>query len=359
MSIRERYGKFQVYWTNPFTKKKEYQTVETLEEAQKKDALVKYQLQYERDLFRREASQTNKKIITLEDVVFEFFVEKQYSKESLASQLAQLKPWLETLGQMPVTSIEAHHLREVKNRLLRSSKGSTVCRKLAAIKAVLRWAVREEYLKECPKLPDAPQNINQKFVPPSPAELQKLFKVAPPHIQRVLILGSQFGMRVGGSELFKLRWADIDLVRRKLRVDAAKKNAHEQWRELPIREELVDLFRQWEAEDRLLDLVPQTVIHFKGRPVKSIKTAWRTMLKESGVGRNIRPYDLRKFFGTELLANGIDVGTVSKMMGHTSPEMVLKHYQTVLDKREREAVESLPLVSNFRCRTGNARDTLQ
>jgi integrase len=166
-------------------------------------------------------------------------------------------------------------------------------------------------------------------------------------------------MRVGSSELFKLRWADIDLVRRKLRVDAAKKNAHEQWRELPIREELVDLFRQWEAEDRLLDLAPLTVVHFKGRPVKSIKTAWRTMVKDSGVGRHLRPYDLRKFFGTELLANGIDVGTVSKMMGHTSPEMVLKHYQTVLDKRQREAVESLPLVSNFRCRTGNALDTLQ
>ena len=212
MSIRERYGKFQTYWTNPFTKKKECQTFETLEEAQKKDALVKYQLRYERDLFRREAPQTIKKVITLEDVVFEYFVEKQYSKESLASQLAQLKPWLEALGQMPITDIEAHHLRQVKNALLRASKGSTVCRKLAAIKAVLRWAVREEYLHDCPKMPDAPQNINEKFVPPSPAELEKLFQVAPPHLQRVLILGSQFGMRVGSSAGQTLIWYGVNFA---------------------------------------------------------------------------------------------------------------------------------------------------
>ena len=42
------------------------------------------------------------------------------------------------------------------------------------------------------------------------------------------------------------------------------------------------------------------------------------------------------------IANGADVGTVSKLMGHASPEMVLTHYQHVLTKQKKMAVEALP-----------------
>ena len=56
----------------------------------------------------------------------------------------------------------------------------------------------------------------------------------------------------------------------------------------------------------------------------------------------ITPYCLRHLFATEALANGADIGTVSKLMGHASPEMVLKHYQHLLTKQKKAAVESLP-----------------
>ena len=59
MAIRQRKGRrkpWEVYWNNPFTLKRESLYVETEEEAKKQDALKKYQLKYERDLFRREAT---------------------------------------------------------------------------------------------------------------------------------------------------------------------------------------------------------------------------------------------------------------------------------------------------------------
>ena len=58
--------------------------------------------------------------------------------------------------------------------------------------------------------------------------------------------------------------------------------------------------------------------------------------------RDITPYCLRHLFATEAIANGADVGTVSKLMGHASPEMVLTHYQHVLTKQKKMAVEALP-----------------
>ena len=50
------------------------------------------------------------------------------------------------------------------------------------------------------------------------------------------------------------------------------------------------------------------------------------------------------------IANGADVGTVSKLMGHASPEMVLTHYQHVLTKQKKMAVEALPsLIAHCFC----------
>ena len=45
---------------------------------------------------------------------------------------------------------------------------------------------------------------------------------------------------------------------------------------------------------------------------------------------------------TELIAGGVDIGTVAKLMGHSSPTMLLHHYQYVMDEQKRAAVEALP-----------------
>ena len=42
------------------------------------------------------------------------------------------------------------------------------------------------------------------------------------------------------------------------------------------------------------------------------------------------------------MAAGVDVGTVAKLMGHSNPTMLLTHYQYVMDKQKRAAVEALP-----------------
>ena len=38
----------------------------------------------------------------------------------------------------------------------------------------------------------------------------------------------------------------------------------------------------------------------------------------------------------------LDIGTVAKLMGHSSPMMLLKHYLHVMDSQKRAAIEALP-----------------
>lgn len=70
---------------------------------------------------------------------------------------------------------------------------------------------RERGMCEMPRFPKLPTPDYERFVPPTPTELAAMIDAAPPHIQRVIIFGAQLGVRVGPSELFVLKWQDIDL----------------------------------------------------------------------------------------------------------------------------------------------------
>ena len=156
------------------------------------------------------------------------------------------------------------------------------------------------------------------------------------------MLGAYFGVRIGECELLKLRWEDVDFNRLVLRVQSADKNPSMPWREVPIREDLLPLFRQWQEEDR--ELGTATLVHRKGKPLKRIQTAWENAVERAGITRRIRPYDLRHAFATEAIAAGADIGTVASLMGHSSPQMLLNHYQHVQTSQKRKAVSTLPMI---------------
>ncbi len=61
------------------------------------------------------------------------------------------------------------------------------------------------------------------------------------------------------------------------------------------------------------------------------------------------PYSLRHKFATDLLAAGTDPGTVAKLMGHTSTDMIFAHYQHVMTKQKIQAIEALPVLNVHTC----------
>ena len=94
MAIRQRKGRrkpWEVYWNNPFTLKRESLYVETEEEAKKQDALKKYQLKYERELFQRDASVEPKAEHTFESAYYLFLKDRRFSEEALKRYLRIMK----------------------------------------------------------------------------------------------------------------------------------------------------------------------------------------------------------------------------------------------------------------------------
>lgn len=208
-------------------------------------------------------------------------------------------------------------------------------------RTVLAWAVETGRLSASPLAGfrlhrPRPRRID----PPTRAEAARMYKVAAPHIQRVIVLGMSAGPRIGPSELFRLAWADVDLVAGYMRMPNAAKGAREDSRIVPIRDDILPLLRAWLAEDCRLGI--QWVIHWHGRPVRCIGHAWHAARQAAGITRRITPYSLRHAMPTEALEYGADVKAVAEVMGHADPTMLLRVYQHTRYRLRKKAVNAAP-----------------
>ena len=337
---REKYKTWQVYWNNPFTGKRESKSFANKKDAEKANSLVIHRLKYEPESFRPEEPEgTETTTRTLEHVYLEYLYEKQFSKREVSTHRCHFQYVLSRFGEKNIAEISKADLEAIKQYYISNCTTATANARLRILRTIVYFAVAHGYMQPV-AFPKIPSPNYKQFVPPSLEELTSILTVAPPHLQRVIIMGAYFGVRVGQCELFQLTWNDIDLTKKIVRVHGSKKNNNAAWREVPIRDDLVGIFIQWQEDD--LASGTEYLIHYAGKPVKSIKHSWATALKFAGITRRIRPYDLRHMFGTELVAAGVDIGTVAKLMGHSSPTMLLTHYQYIMDRQKKDAVEALP-----------------
>lgn len=347
MAVRYRKGRaspWQTYWNNPLTGKRECANFGTQHEAEKHDSLIKHRIKFDRESFAVEETEEEHEkkatVLTFEGAYLLYLRHKQFSKSSLQWQMQGMRHSLSKFGTMPLNEVARNDIEMLMNDMLKLAlKPVTVRHYMCTLRRFLKWC-KAENLCESVDFPALPPGRYQKFMPPTPEEIEAIISNASPHIARVVILGSQLGVRVGESELLKLTWADVDLERGIVRVRAAKKNPNAPWREVPVRKSLLPVFRKWQEEDATQNM--DFVVHFRGKPIRRIFRAWGKTLRRAGITRRIRPYDLRHAFGTEMVAAGVDVGTVASLMGHSNPTMLLTHYQYVMDKQKRAAVEALP-----------------
>lgn len=345
MAIKHLPGRalpYRVYWRCPYTSKIKTKHVATLAEARKLDSLVKHQLQHDPEALRPDDAPEQSTALTVASLVWAHLRTKNMKPGNLRETVYHVQPILDQIGSVPISDLKKSHLRDVVASMREQSlAATTINRRIAIIKAALNWAEAEEMIEANPiRSFSAPRGQSVQIPPPSPAELESMLAVAMPHIQRVIIIGLSFGMRVGPSELFGVRWEHIDLARWIIRVWSADKNQQRQYRDLKIRESLRQIFLEWAERDAAIGA--DHLIHWHGSPVRSIKRSWRETLEKAGITRRVRPYDLRHAHATEALANGADVKAVAENMGHSDTTMIYRHYQHVLVRQRDAALDSVP-----------------
>ncbi|HEY0316889.1 MAG TPA: site-specific integrase [Solirubrobacterales bacterium] len=147
------------------------------------------------------------------------------------------------------------------------------------------------------------------------------------------------GLRI--SEALALRWRDVNLAGRKLRVAASKTDAGVREVDLtPTLQELLSEYRTRTRHDDPDDFVFPTAGGKQDNPsnvrsrflAASVESA-NVELREAGKEpiEAITPHSLRRTFISLLLAAGADVPYVMAQAGHTHPKTTLGIYANVID----------------------------
>ena len=156
------------------------------------------------------------------------------------------------------------------------------------------------------------------------------------------------GLRRG--ELLGLKWEDIDLERGDLRVrrqiaringevveaPLKTKNAY---RTLPLAADTIDVLK---AQRKKAGDSPWVFPSPTGGPISpdSVLHMLHRVLKRAGLPR-VRFHDLRHTFATLALQNGVDVKTLSGMLGHFSAGFTLDTYAHVTTVSQRQAAKTM------------------
>lgn len=155
------------------------------------------------------------------------------------------------------------------------------------------------------------------------------------------------GLRRG--ELLGLKWEDVDLqngvihVRRQVaRVDGEVKElplkTKNSYRNISISWDAVAMLTEMEAHRSSDYVFPSST----GGPISpdSVNNMLHRVLKRAGLP-SIRFHDLRHTFATLALQNGVDIKTVSGMLGHFSAGFTLDTYAHVTTSAQKEAARTM------------------
>lgn len=163
------------------------------------------------------------------------------------------------------------------------------------------------------------------------------------------------------GEIMGLKWSKIDLDERRIKIDSNLLYSKERGvyegptkteniRFLQIPEETIALLKQYHTEqesmkiangDRWNDL-DFVFTQDDGRPMNpSSITAWLTGFSKRHGLRHINPHAFRHSVASILIANGTDVVTVSKQLGHTKPGTTDNFYAHLIEEEKSKASECI------------------
>jgi integrase len=253
------------------------------------------------------------------------------------------------LANMTLVTIEtwqARRLSEERPPVVRGGeirppvKPATVNRTLACLKHMftkaLDWEmVTEDVFKRIKKARMTPEN-NRRLRYLSMEESASLLNACDKHLKPIVVLALNTGCRRG--EILGLTWDRVDLKHGFILLDDTKSGKR---REIPInatvRVTLQGIVRRIDVPFVFVN--PDT-----GGRYYDVKKSFATACRKAGI-RDFHFHDLRHTFASQLVMNGVDITTVSKLLGHATLTMTLRYAHLAQDHLK-SAVDVLSRISS-------------
>ena len=225
-------------------------------------------------------------------------------------------------------------------RFEEEAENKTINMELKTLRGVLALAKAWGYTRDNPtdgvKMLKITNHITPRFL--TDDECKKLLEGSNEWEYPIFFAFLNTGMRKG--ELLNLEWADVDFDRRKIKIrakdDWTPKTAE---REIPINNQLIEVLKRLKGNHKKGTLVFQDE---RSGPIENNRLRKRLMslTKRCGFPDATKLHTLRHTFASHLVMKGVDLPTVSKLMGHTDIETTMI-YSHLADSHVDKAVEKL------------------
>lgn len=223
-------------------------------------------------------------------------------------QLKAIEPFL---GHKYLHEITVLDLEKFRSERLQHVKVATVNRNMALIKSMLNRAVEWEMLRmelnPAPKIKQLPENnMRLRFL--SKDEIEKLYKQCNGELLALVKVAINTGMRRG--ELMALTWNDIDMKGRQIYIRDSKSG---KGRVIPMNDTVWNVFLS-------LEKLPEKPYIF----ASTHREAYVAALKRAEI-KDATFHTLRHTAASHLAQAGVNLFTISKILGHSTTEMTARY----------------------------------
>ncbi len=275
----------------------------------------------------------------------------------------------ENVSGISLKTIDIMMLEITQNKGLSHNLANKI---LARLKSLLDYGVSRDLLNSNPikaakPLPKKPVKHRRAL---TKDEVEVLLNTAPPKWTVIWRLILSTGLRK--QELLNLRWNNIDLTKKIMRVlptDKWSPKTSTSIRTIPLTEnvanDLAELKKEAASKDDYVFLTDtgkqlnhllrtlKTHIHNMLCTIYGVQYGKRLNKKEMELYtkysaeieaemKRIDLHALRYTFCTQLIGSGVDLKTVQRLMGHSSPEVTLKIYAQYCHGNAESAIDNIP-----------------
>jgi len=287
-------------------------------------AKIKTEIAENRYLDKRKESKMD-----FEELCLKYIDYARINKRSWRRDQISLKNMAKYFGKALIDSINADSLESYKRRRLEHVSKATTNRELACLRYMFNKAIEWDLVETNPmrKVKLFREN-NQRIRYLDSEEIRKLYADCSAHLKPIVMTALLTGMRKG--EILKLRWEDVDLVRRIIYVTNTKNG---EIREIPINDQLYNSLKTMEHKSQFIFTKDE------GKPYIDIDTGFKAALRRTNID-NFRFHDLRHTYASHLVMSGVDLVTVKELLGHKTMKMTLR-YAHLSASHKMKAVQSL------------------
>ena len=231
----------------------------------------------------------------------------------------------------------------LSDRMVRSCH--TTCR-AALEKAVVEGLITSNPTIGC-KLP--PKKSKEMQVLTQAEILRFLIQAKEEGYYEMFLLELTTGMRRG--EILGLKWSDLNMqtgdlhisrqvVKVKGKTTVSTLKTKSSIRTIRLAKEMVELLTGMKETSKSEWVFPSPVKENAPRDPSAVYRRFQLILERAGC-KKVRFHDLRHTFATMAIENGMDVKTLSAMIGHVSAETTLDIYSHITDTMQQQAAAKI------------------